>query len=310
MGTLGLALAAVLLLLVVWHLPAEILKRLETRHNERLGFERGLALETELRKVIAMVCLGLLLLAGLFHSWEQLAQTRHESQVRAERAERQLHGERYTHAVEMLASPDELTRIGGIHAMTALAHTEDARTHGAAIQTLTAFVRETAGGTTCRAGALVDHAPPTMEQDIRSALFSLSARIAPEDDAGLGMRRIGLRGVDLPAATLRGPLADWILWEACLHGADLLRADLRGANLRRADLSMAQLHATTLDATTQLQDANVSGACFAGATFEGQPAGMSWATLFAEACVRGSELPGDVRVPASKPCERCPGGGR
>lgn len=306
---LGLVVVLVVMGLAVVFVPPEVVRRQEARHHERLSFEQRLAAETELRRLTTETCGAVLLLGGLVLGWQELQQTRDEATVREERAERQLHGERYARAVGLLTSDDEIARVGGVNALAALARSDDARMHWSAMQTLAVFVKDRAGAASC--GTAADaHEPPPLHEDLRLAVMSLGARDAPDDDAGLGMRRIGLRDTDLQGRLLRGDLSGWILQGACLHDADLARTDLRGAVLARADLTAARLSGTRLDAATNLRDAALAGACFAGATFEAQPAGLAWATLFAEACVRGAAFPGDVRAPAAEPCARCPAGGR
>jgi uncharacterized protein YjbI with pentapeptide repeats len=211
--------------------------------------------------------------------------------------------DRYTKAIEQVASKDLDVRIGGIYALEGVAR-DSATDHPAVVEVLTAFVREhsrepwpppDSPRTTWitwrgrfRAGGRPQER--STRPDIQAAVTVLGRRDAKRDTQPVRLNGADLTGADLSDVKLGG--AD--LTEATLRDADLTRADLAGADLRDADLTRADrteatprsadlggadlteailrsadlrgadLHAATLTSAT-LTRANLTGAFLSGA---------------------------------------------
>jgi hypothetical protein len=168
--------------------------------------------------------------------------------------------ERFTRAVDQLASRELSVRLGGIYALEQLA-SDSAREHAAILEILTAYVRGKGKGSAT---------PPA---DVQAVVTVLARRrLAHERGRGpaLDLGEANLRSVRAEGIVLRGArltrarledanllgtnLRDAGLIEAHLERATLRGADLRGARLQRAWLAGANL------AEAKLDDARLQGA--------------------------------------------------
>ncbi len=147
--------------------------------------------------------------------------------------------ERFTRAIDHLASDNLMTRLGGIYALERIARDSD-RDHWPVMEILTAYVRE--------------HAPaPKAEEEER-----------PDQDLPVGRvsyQRVESRvpPVDIQAAVTvigrRDPVKlQYELGQVDLHSTDLRGADLRRAFLQKANLTKAKLRSADLR-EAQLQEA-------------------------------------------------------
>ena len=171
--------------------------------------------------------------------------------------------DRFTKAIEQLASKALDVRLGGIYALERIAR-DSKEDHPQVFEVLTAYVREHARrsdrehaqGPDAEAGTTPDHrAANTLDTDVQAVLTVAGRRNLahePSDPLRLNLSRAlgpGLRlnfsGTSLPGAKLQ---------EANLSGVAFARADLRGANFSKADLKGAHF-----------SDADLRGAHFIGA---------------------------------------------
>lgn len=185
--------------------------------------------------------------------------------------------DRYTKAVEQLASNKPEVRLGGVYALERVA-LDSPRDHQTIYNVLAAFIRENDPPS----GAKPSSQPNT---DIQATLTVIGRRApqlvnykldltdirAPEavlDNAVL--IKTSLSGADLNSASLSGAnLSDSILDNAHLGGAKLTRATLINAqmnfvHLDKADLSMANLRNADLE-SADLEQADLTKADLRGA---------------------------------------------
>jgi uncharacterized protein YjbI with pentapeptide repeats len=202
--------------------------------------------------------------------------------------------ERFTKAVEQLASQEIAVRLGGIYSLERIANNSK-DDHWTIMEVLTAFVREPPPLKapleeeklllelpTYIQKAKDDKQPQKLRIDIQAALTVIGRRdckneeenqrldlhnsdIRGADLSGANLRRINLFGADLQEAKLfevnleQAYLRQAKLQEALLCRARLDKADLGQANLEKAHLMQAKLPGTYLNGA-ELKCANFSGA--------------------------------------------------
>ena len=204
--------------------------------------------------------------------------------------------DRYTKAIEQLASDKPTERLGGVYALEHLMR-ESEQDHVTVVNVLAAFIRDNApADPLLQPGSEKGESSPELRRpstDIQAAVSVLARRpVRPEPDpldlSGTNLRRVDLANARLSGARLtnswmeltkltkadlRGAdLSGARLWSAILEGARVTGAHLSGADLRSARLGGAQLQNADLS-QTQLQYADLfnvqlQGARMAGAQFE------------------------------------------
>jgi len=167
--------------------------------------------------------------------------------------------ERFTKAVEQLASLEIAVRLGGIYALERIAkNSED--DHWTIMEVLTAFVRENRPLKEEEEGEREQLAKiPT---DIQAALTVIGRRNCEneEENQRLDLHNTDIRGADLTGANLKkANLNAAILEGAILVKANLKEAYLMGANLNKANLNTAILESAIL-VKANLEEASLPGA--------------------------------------------------
>jgi hypothetical protein len=203
---------------------------------------------------------GMVLLIGAYLTWRQtqISRAANREELRLTR-EGQL-TDRFTRAIEQLASDDVAIRVGGIYALGRVAE-ESAADRVAIADILTAYVRKQAPWPPDPKSPFPQDFPvdqmPTLAvraPDIQASLIVLGRRKpTPPHPATwtsfnlnrTDLRRGSLTGANLQRSAFRG---------ASLARAWMLRADLRGADLRDADLRGATLRGAIADRTTWWPD--------------------------------------------------------
>jgi uncharacterized protein YjbI with pentapeptide repeats len=241
-----------------------------------VGPRSGRDAESDFRGHLLQALAGVVLATGAYFTGRTFALNR-EGQVT----------ERFTRAVEQLASKEVDIRLGGIYALGRIAR--DSKTHYEPVmEVLTAFLREHARWRGESAAAASGSEPledrespskrpkvPELRADFQAAATVLSRRDRRHERPNY---RLDLRGVDLRGVLLP-PDAD-------LGGADLSRADLSRANLEEAILEGAELEGAHFFVAhlevanfggANLKRANLGGAYLAGAHLFG--AHLEWAIL-------------------------------
>lgn len=257
---LALVGAAVALVLVCW------LPKWQASDAGIEGKDR-LELENELRKTVAQIIGGVVILAGLYFTSEQLQASRRSLEVVQEGQTT----ERFTRAVEQVGNQQAQVRVGGIYALGEISNDPVYDRHWAVMSILTAFVRDRA---TWRGGPALAALP----EDVQAALSVIGTR----DERSVNNDADRNRALDLSGTDLRRAL----LGRANLRQVQLSRAHLEGADLRNANLEKAVLVGAHLEDAI-LEGSNLYGADLRGAQFRG--ANLSHAN-FADAHLEGVDL--------------------
>jgi uncharacterized protein YjbI with pentapeptide repeats len=177
--------------------------------------------------------------------------------------------ERFTKAVEQLASPEIAVRLGGIYALERIANNSK-DDHWTIMEVLTAFVREPPS-----LKAPLEEEKPLLELpthiqkakdgkqpqklriDIQAALTVIGRRDTKQD---LENQKLDLSNADIAGANLReAKLQGANFYQANLQGADLTKAQLRGADLGNTNLQQAHIIEANLQGAI-LTEANLKGA--------------------------------------------------
>ena len=205
--------------------------------------------------------------------------------------------ERFTKAVEQLASPEIAVRLGGIYALERIAkNSQD--DHWTIMEVLTAFVREK-----CPLKEEEEREPlPKIPTDIQAALTVIGRRDCKneEENQRLDLHNTDIRGADLSGANLKkANLNAAILEEANLVKANLEEAELRAANLKNSNFYKAILDKTIL-CQANLERANLQAADLKEAKLSEailKKTNLSYADL-KEAALREADLEGAMLVGA------------
>lgn len=272
---LVVVLLGVVFVLLLWKVP----EWQATRATDITVPRERVELENELRRTLATVIAGIVVLFSGFVAWRNMRLLQ-EGQATAREGQIT---ERFTRAIEQLGathgdgSPRLEVRLGGVYALERIAR-ESATDHGPVIEILTAYVREHAPATgtppgnegageprvgAAEAGPEQRRDPERPRADVQAVLTVIGRRtrsyghgeIQPLDLAGTDLRGTQLQKAELQNAKLQG---------AHLQGANLGEANLQYANLREANLQYANLAFANLQfadlAEAQLQNAKLQGA--------------------------------------------------
>ena len=218
---------------------------------------------TTCRKTLALFLGTVALLAGFYFTLSKLRVTT-ESHL----------ADRFTQAVEQVASENLGVRLGGIYALERIARGSESD-HWPVMELLTAYVRDRAPWKESRPPNEESPAP-RLAADIQAALTVLGRRdgIYPaSEDSRLDLRGSDLRRAQLSGAHLEGAILSGAhLEEANLIGAHLEDAILRGTHLEKASLIGASLERVFLGGAhlegAILTDARLEKAYLSGARLE------------------------------------------
>jgi hypothetical protein len=227
------------------------------------------------RTTILQGLAGLVLVAGALATWWQVHIGR-QGQIT----------DRYSKAVDQLASPSVEVRIGSIYAMERIAK-NSAADRDAILFLLGAFVRihspwpVGAPDGPQHPTATVDENLPWMRvraPDIQAAMGTLGRLPRSREEPPISLSRVDLRSVALQDSRLNGSrfrytnLARSALSGVWLEDADLTGADLRLANLDHARLAGANLSRASLQGASlrhaDLRHANLRAANLSNATLD------------------------------------------
>jgi uncharacterized protein YjbI with pentapeptide repeats len=226
--------------------------------------------ENSARLTIAQIVGGLVLLAGLYFTHQNLK----IAQENLKNAEEGKLTDRFSKGIEMLESDKLGIRLGGISALegVALASQKD---HWTVMEILTAFVREKAPYIPVETENPPEPSQSGTREDIQAIMTVIGRRKWRETE----ILDINLEGVNLAGCRLwKADLSKAYLSKANLNGAYLNQANLSeanlsgaylsGANLSKANLSEANLNGATLS-KAGLIEANLNGAVLSKANLSG-----------------------------------------
>lgn len=242
---LSAAAGVVLLLLIIVFLP-----RWQARKAGVIDSDKWKA-ENEFRKTLIQVIGGILIICGLFFTWEELNQF-HISQENMKSGQI---SSRYSNAIQLLSKKEETTtRIGAIYALEQIVK-EDPNYKNIVLNVLSALVRNT---------GYLNEEEKVISPDVQSALdviFRLRKRAHGEEES---LSQIHLAGAKLACANLAGK----DLRNVDFYRADLYEANLENANLKEAQLKQANLYRVNLGGSV-MQGANLEGADMRNANLDG-----------------------------------------
>jgi uncharacterized protein YjbI with pentapeptide repeats len=275
------------------------IQKVERREDRR-------RLQNETRTTLIQAIGGIVLVAGLVFTWQQLQTDRDQQRVEQAQLREQLElsrqgqaAERFTQAVEQLASDKLDVRLGGIYAVERLAKTASDHSDKVAVyEVLTAFIRNHAPWPPKMQGhPSADTDPGDLQSrapDVHAAVTVLGRRDRRLDDPPLDLHGTDLRGAELHGAYLE---------DANFDDAHMERADLSSAHLTKAQFIDAHLENAYLNGA-HLEEGSLAGAHLQGAVLHStrleeaslDSADLRWAVLplvhLERAGLRGAHLQG------------------
>lgn len=246
-----------LLFLALTIVPRWILDESIRRNGQPVPVSDRINAENDVRMALVQAVGGLVVALGAWTAWRQLqaTQKRDREELRLTR-EAQI-TDRFTRAIDQLASSTLAGRLGGIYALGRIAR-ESARDHWPIIEVLTAYIRENASWN----GARDASSPP----EVQAIANVLREREWAHEAA---TECLELPDVNMGYVNLRGAF----LFRANLQRTNLLQANLFQANLAKAELEGASLHCAKAEgavlADAQLYCAHLEGANLQGANLKG-----------------------------------------
>lgn len=248
-------------LIILWKVPQYQSDSLRAT----VGEDRLIALKNELRKTLAQILGGVILLAGFYGTWQMIQisnktlsveQKSHKENLKVIR-EGQI-TERLTRAISQFGSDKFEISLGGIYALEKIAKdSED--DHWPIMEVLTACVRKRAHSDLSEIDKL-----QCVKPDLQAILTVIGRRehldLEKKRGCCLNLEETNLRGVVLEKANLAGAnLRKVNLSEAKLEEAILIDADLRNAIICKTNLKDAELRGAEL-VKTDLQGADLRSA--------------------------------------------------
>ena len=224
---------------------------------------------------------GLLLIAGAVATWRQLALGREQLRLNQKSIEEQLRisedgqiADRFTRAIDQLASDNDAVRLGGIHSLGGIAK-QSSRDALAIYGILATYVRTRSPWPPSRSVDQKASAPAADIPHLRDR--------APDIQAAMTVIGHRPRLSDPFAGDPEPSVAEWARRVLLLEQTDLRRVllieanlqhvHLRGASLQRAELTNADLRSAVLVQADMrgalLQGADLRGAVLDGATLTG-----------------------------------------
>jgi hypothetical protein len=237
-----------------------VVPKLQVRNlYDRIDELEVVKLENEYRRTMAQILSTVFFVGTLYFTWRQLVST-DEGKLT----------DRFSKAVDLLASTERTARIGGVYALERISR-DSPRDYRSVLEILSTFVRQSVP----RAPGFVQTADPTTNvfeplshkfTDIQASLTVISRR---EKDILYERSRIFLNDCDLRNSVLvDGKLQGFVFDHSDLSQAVLLRAHLQGAILEGTVLRYAHLEDADFEEAS-LYGADLSGADLSGAKLDG-----------------------------------------
>jgi uncharacterized protein YjbI with pentapeptide repeats len=266
--SLELALTAIVALAIaglaaVWLIPKWQAQRWR---NAGIEAEKAAELENSARGTIVQLVGGVALILTFVATWAQIADSRRASERTLELAAQQQQSERFSRAIEQLASPRLVSRVAAMAGLDAVIRGPVRADREPAVQVILAYLR-----TAHRPGG------GTYYDEIRSRDCSQPSESDPGDLKARARGRPRRPDPDMQAAVTA--LAAHVQLEQRLHNLSRLdftaldaeSADFSGANLSGAVLSFANLNGARFS-DTELADTRFYRACLRNASFSHAPA--------------------------------------
>jgi len=299
---------AIFFLFLLWKVPQwQVASLKKSTESEKL-----VALKNELRKTLAQIMGGVVILVGLYSTWKTIEISKETMDVSRKASDENLRvsqegqiTERFTRAVEHLGNAKLEVRLGGIYALERISK-DSPKDYWQVMEILTAYVRENSPrnlkqNQTNKIGEVAKDEPNKSPQPIEAEKLPTDIQAIL---SVIGRRILNYKkGEEQPLDLGKTNLCVARLVEAHLEGAHLKEANLSGANLRGAFLQGANLEGAILERAF-LMGADLRGANLEGANLEGaelvvanlELANLEKANLFGaylkEANLKGGDLGG------------------
>ena len=239
--TVAFALAgtAILVAAILWYVP-----KLQIAHLKSLDPQERFSHENEARKTLAQIVGGIVVLAGLYYTQDNIRTTQDVAEKSRTLTREGQVTDRFNRAIDALGDKSNLSkRLGGIYSLERIS-LESKADYWTIIEVLTAYVRE--NGSWSKAQEPGTSSAPPENEAVINILRRRNWSNETEDQI------INLQGANLAAMDLRSMI---------LNGARFSRASLSQANLEQAKLIKAQFDDADLGGA-QLMSANITGARF------------------------------------------------
>jgi hypothetical protein len=212
---------------ILWALPRMQVSPLRS-YTARIEVDK---LENEYRRTVAQFLSTLFLVGTLYFTWRQISATE-EGKIT----------DRFSQAIQLVASPELPARIGGIYALERIS-IDSGRDYLSVIEILSTFVQQHAPKNPPTPTPTNGQSPPPAYghrlADVQAALTVLCRRAK---ESLYEPHRLFLNRCDLRSCVLvDGKLQRFVLDESDLSDAILIRAHLQGASLDDAVLRRAYL---------------------------------------------------------------------
>ena len=308
--------------IALWKIP----KNQTSKLPRNVAKARKLDLEIQSRKTIIQILVSLILVVGLFFTWQQIFHIEDQIMSNQQFQQRQFKEnqnsremELFTKAVDQLSSDQLSVRLGGIYVLEHIAE-DSKKDHDQVMEVLVTYIKSRFPSEKKKNEFINNKNVPADMQAImgvfkirkwtnkeNKSLDLSKTNLQKVDLTGANLSNINLAGADLRGSILNGANLKRVnLEKANLHGAEIFGANLEEAVLKNANLEDAQAREANLRAATlrnawlantnfieanlidtDLEDAMLRGADFRRASLYG--ANLNQADL-REANLKGSVL--------------------
>lgn len=297
--------AAVIIVYLLWNIP---IRYISARKNEP-QFKDALELENNYRSTLAQMVGGLLVLLGLyftFNEWQNTKATFDLNRQNFDLNRQNQEAERFNNALENLAEENFIRKIGAIYTMESLAHQNKKDYQLPVFKTFASYIRQ-------NSPYPLPSPSPVSKQKKNKQSLEKTPRTSPSPQKGQPpeissdiqeiLTFIGnIEKTDAEAQSLRLDLTSSNLRKARIQ-KDFKYADFRGVYAFFADFKHAELKSAKFEFLAkptylncaQFTGANLQKAFFHNADLQGahfEDANLE-STIFANADLRGAYFKGD-----------------
>ncbi len=211
---LALAGAALLIAVILWYGP-----KVQTAHLKHLDPQARFSEENEARKTLAQIVGGIVVLAGLYYTQDNIRTTQDVAEKSRTLTREGQVTDRFNRAIDALGDKNNLSkRLGGIYSLERIS-IESKADYWTIMEVLTAYVREN-GAWSIAKEPEPSSAPPENEAVIN--ILRRRNRGNETDDQTINLQGANLAAMDLGSMVL--------------NGARLSRVNLSQSNLQQAKL--------------------------------------------------------------------------
>lgn len=223
---------------LLWQVPKWQLSKKKYTEIE----EKKITLENELRKTIAQIIGGILVLIGLGFTYEQISTTKDTINISQER----LKTDRYSKAIDQLGSDKSQVRLGGIFALEKIS--ESSPDYASVInKVLATYIRQKS-----------NMHDSTIFEELQAAIDIISYKDNHKNYERDSIYEVNISNVILCRFDFNNSI---------LKNAKMIASDFSGSNFVSANLTRVTAYGANFF-KTNLTNANLSGSNFYGGNFE------------------------------------------